>query len=104
MLYDSLHAEKSDYARFSNSKETGRARRRKSPISARDLVIPHGRLTRNCIHYRRIRESEDQAPVHAEDVYVTCTLKLALINKYKIIFLILAKTYIKRRHALLISP
>jgi len=46
---------KSDYVRFSDSKGTGRARQRKLPVNARDLVIPHGRLTRNCVHYRRIR-------------------------------------------------
>jgi len=74
---------KSDYARLSNSKGTGRARRRKSPINARDLVIPHGRLTRNCVHYRRIRFGRLPGPVpsdrHPEGVS-HATRKLALIN------------------------
>lgn len=95
MLYDSLLLLKSDYARISNSKETGRARRRKSPISVRDLVIPHGRLTRNCIHYRRIRLGSPRTCT--EDAYVTWTSKLALINKYKIIFLILTKIGSRRK-------
>lgn len=82
---------KDDYARFSDSKETGRARRRKLPINARDLMIPHGRLTRNCVHYRRIRFGSLGAglvrSVHAEGVSYM-TPKLAIINKDKIIFLV----------------
>lgn len=92
MLYDVAFVLKSDYIRFSDSKETGRdARRRKLPVNARDLVIPHGRLTRNCVHYRRIRfgglRTRPALGVYTEGVCYM-TPKLALINKYKIIFLV----------------
>lgn len=81
------------------------ARRRKSPVNARDLVIPHGRLTRNCVHYRRIRFGSLRARELAHGArgrrVSYTTPKLTLINKYKFIFRVsrLTSNYVGRRFA-----
>lgn len=56
------------------------ARRRKSPVNARDLVIPHGRLTRNCVHYRRIRFGSPWTGF----AHGTCTQEVCILHDTKI--------------------
>lgn len=58
------------------------ARRRKSPVNARDLVILHGRLTRNCVHYRRIRFGPVRGPgsrtAYAQEVCILHDTKISI--------------------------